>query len=178
MVMNTTNNKPLHQQFSELDNEIFSAFVDTFTSVTWIADFKDDEDNYCPIDLQLTGKTNNREDTFDVELKSVHLHKWLDYCFFQADKWYSLLQFDNNKKLYIAIYPNHNKIAIWNVNKELLETSERDYQTMKSNTCNGDNTKTKLVYKFKLSNAKVFNFDLSRYKIRYNALYKQRSKNI
>lgn len=169
--------KPLHQQFSELDNKVFSAFCNTFTNVDWTADFKDNEDEFCGIDLQLTAKTDNKEYTYDCEIKSVHFsYLTIDYCYFQYEKWYSLCQWDNDIKVYIVIYPNLNKIAIWRVNRELLEKSEKEYQKMKSNTCNGDNLKEKLVYKFKFEDAKVYQVDLTNYKSKYDALYKQRTK--
>lgn len=47
---------------------------------------------------------------------------------------------------------------------------------MKSNTCNGDNLKEKLVYKFKFDDAKVYQVDLTNYKSKYDALYQQRTK--
>lgn len=176
-VSNRVNRKPLHQQFSDLDNKVFSAFCDSFANVDWTADFKDNEDKFCGIDLQLTAKTASKEYTYDIELKSVHFNYMkIDYCFFQYEKWYSLLQWDNDIKLYVAIYPNFNKIAIWRVNRELLEKSEKEYQQMKSNTCNGNGTKEKLVYKFKFDDAKVFDVDLTNYKSKYDALYKQRTE--
>lgn len=174
MMQDGKNSKPLHQRYSELDNEVFSAFCNTFKTVDWIADFKDNEDKYCGIDLQLTAKTSVAEKTYDVELKSVHLNKLLPFCYFQRDKWFRLLQWDNDVKLYVIIYTNHNKIAIWNVNYNLLRKSEMDYAKMKKNTCIiGQETVEKLVYKFKLEDAKVFDFDLSKYKEKYNALHKQ-----
>ena len=168
--------KPLHQRFSELDNTVISAFCDSFTNVKWIADFKDGENDYCGIDLQLTATTNNKEQTYDVEIKSrVTLNNFniaVD-CFFEWEKWYSLNQWDNDKKLYICIYPNCNKIAIWHVTRELFRKSDKELLEMKKNTCNGNTTKTKLVYRFKLQDAKVFDFNLTSYKNKYNALYKQ-----
>lgn len=168
--------KPLHQRFSDLDNEVFSAFCDSFSGINWNADYKDNSDQFCGIDLQLTAITNNKETTFDVEIKSVHLNKFLDYCYFQWDKWFSLLEFDNDYKLYAVIYPNHNKIAVWRINRELFEKSEKDYVSMKRNTCKGDNTKEKLVYKLKIKDAKEFDFNLSQYKDKYSALYKEVTK--
>lgn len=173
MIQVSNRTKPLHQQFSELDNKVFSAFCDTFKSVKWIADYKDSSDKYCGIDLQLSAMTKSKLTTYDCELKSIHLNKFLSYCFFQTEKWYSLLEWDNENKLYIAIYPNHNKIVIWNVNRELLRKSEKEYQAMKKNTCIGSEDVTKQVYKLKISDGKVFNFDLSKYREKYNALYKQ-----
>lgn len=170
-----SNTKPLHQRFSELDNRVFSAFCSTFKNVTWVPDFKDNTDTFCGIDLQLTATTKNKETTYDVEIKSVHLNKLLDYCYFQWDKWFSLVEFDNDYKLYAVIYPNHNKIAVWRVNRQLFEKSEKDYVSMKRNTCKGSNTKDKLVYKLMLSDAKVFDFDLSKYKEEYNALHQKAS---
>lgn len=168
--------KPLHQKFSDLDNKVFSAFCQSFKNVSWIADFKDNEDEYCGIDLQLTALTKNKEITYDIEIKSVHLNKLLDYCYFQWDKWFSLVEFDNDYKLYAVIYPNHNKIAIWRINRQLFEKSEKDYVKMKGNTCKGDRTKEKLVYKLKLSDARLFNVDLTNYREKYNALYKEIAK--
>ena len=175
MVQLSNRKKPLHQQFSELDNSVVSAFCDSFNGVEWIADFKDNNDEYCGIDLQLTATSKSKQDTYDVEIKSrVTLNNFnlAKDCFFEWEKWYSLIHFDNNKKLYIVIYPSCNKIAIWHVCKELFEKSEKDYIEMKRNTCKGGNTKTKLVYRFKLKDAKIFDFNLNKYKEKYNALYK------
>lgn len=169
--------KRYHQRFSELDNSVISAFCDSFTNINWIADYKDGIDEYCGIDLQLTATTKNKKvQTYDVEIKSrVTLDNFnlaVD-CFFEWEKWFSLIHFDNDKKLYIVIYPNCNKIAVWNVNRDLFVKSEKDLVEMKRNTCNGTSTITKKVYRFKLSDAKVFDFDLTNYSNKYNALYKQ-----
>lgn len=172
--------KSLHQKFSALDNSVVSAFCNSFTNVQWIADFKDNEDEFCGIDLQLTANTKTKKQTYDIEIKSrITLNDFsiAKDCFFEWEKWYKLIEFDNEKKLYIVIYPNCNKIAIWNVCKELFKKSEKDYIEMKKNTCISSQTKSKLVYKFKLSDAKVFNFDLTNYKEKYNALYKQTTQN-
>lgn len=168
--------KPLHQRFSELDNRVFSAFCETFKNIEWIADYKDNEDNFCGIDLQLTAKTPTKLITYDVEIKSVHLNTFIDYCFFQWDKWYSLNQWDNDYKLYFVIYPKFNKIAVWRINSELFSKSEKDFVAMKGNTCNGNQMKEKLVYKLKLSDAKVFDFNLNEYKNKYHALYTEISQ--
>lgn len=171
--------KPLHQRFSELDNAVVSAFCDSYNSINWIADFKDGIDDYCGIDLQLTANTKSKAQTYDVEIKSrvsITNFSIVKDCFFEADKWLSLVRYDNDKKLYIAIYPNCDKIAIWNVNSELLRKSEKDLVEMKKNTCNGTYTKTKQVYKFKLEDAKVFDYNLTPYKNKYNALYSEITK--
>lgn len=176
MVQVSNRTKPLHQQFSKLDNTVVSAFCDSFSNVKWIADFKDGEDEFCGIDLQLTAQTKSKCQTYDVEIKSrITQTKWFPNsdCFFEWEKWYSLNQWDNDKKLYIVIYPNCNKIAIWNVNSDLFKRSEKDYIEMKKNTCKGSNQVTKLVYRFKLKDAKVFDFDLSEYKEKYNAIYQK-----
>ena len=172
--------KSLHQKFSALDNSVVSAFCNSFTNVQWIADYKDNDDEFCGIDLQLTANTKTKKQTYDIEIKSrITLTDFsiAKDCFFEWEKWYSLNQWDNDKKLYIVIYPNCNKIAIWNVCKELFKKSKKDYVEMKRNTCNSNQTKSKLVYKFKLSDAQVFNFDLTNYKEKYNALYKQATQN-
>lgn len=171
--------KPLHQRFSELDNAVISAFCNSFNSVNWTPDFKDNEDEFCGIDLQLTAATNNKVQTYDIEIKSrITQYKWFpkSNCFFEWEKWYKLNQWDNDKKLYIVIYPNCNKIAIWNVCADLFNKSEKEFAEMKGNTCNGSKTKTKLVYRFKIADAKVFDFNLSNYKEKYNALYQQATK--
>lgn len=171
--------KPLHQQFSELDNTVVSAFCDSFKSVKWIPDFKDTNDEYCGIDLQLTGTSNTKQDTYDIEIKSrVTLNDFsvATDCFFEWSKWFKLCQWDNNKKLYIVIYPNCNKIAIWNVNSKLFRKSDKDFVEVKRNTCMGNFTKQKLMYKFKMKDAKVFDFNLNQYKDRYNALYSEIQK--
>lgn len=162
--------KKAHQQYSELDNKVFSAFCDSFSNINWIADFKDNEDQFCGIDLQLTAKTKNYETSYDIEIKSVHFdYLAIDYCFFQRDKWFSLNQWDNDYKLYVVIYPNLNFIAVWRINSDLLRKSEKEFETMKANTCNGNDTKEKLVYKLKFKDAKIYKFNLTD----YNALYKE-----
>jgi len=180
MIQVSNTYKPLHQRFSELDNAVISAFCDSFTNVTWIADFKDDENDFCGIDLQLTATTKNgKQQTYDCEVKSrVTQTRWFPNsdCFFEWEKWYSLIHYSNEKKLYIVLYPNCNKIAIWNVTSELFKKSEKDFVEMKRNTCKGTNTKTKLVYRFKLSDAKVFDFNLTEYREKYNALYTETTK--
>ena len=173
MIQVSRRGKPLHQKYSELDNKVFSAFCDSF-NIKWSVDFKDGEDDYSGIDAQLTAISRCKLTSYDVEIKSVHLSKMLPYCYFQADKWDKLIQWDNDYKLYFVIYPNHNKIAVWRVNSKLLRSSEKEYILMKKNTCKGENKIEKLVYKFKLSDAKVFNFDLTPYKNKYDALHQQR----
>ena len=172
MVQSGNIKKPLHQQFSEVDNEVFSAFCNSFSGVQWVADFKDSTDLFCGIDLQLTAKTPTKINTYDIELKAVFLRKLLDYCYFQTEKWYNLVEFDNDKKLYVVIYPLHDIIAIWNVTGALLRSSEKDIKPMKKNTASGSENVEKQVYKFKLKDAKVFKYNLSQYREKYNALYK------
>jgi hypothetical protein len=180
MVQVTNRNiKPLHQRFSELDNKVFSAFCKSFSGVSWTVDFKDNEDDFCGIDLQLTAKTNNRIGTYDVELKSVNFtYLAIDYCFFQYEKWYSLLQWDNEFKLYVAIYPYLDKIAVWRVNSDLLGKSEKEIKSMKNNTCKGEKLTEKLAYRFKFDDAKIFYVDLSQYRHKYDALYTEATEKI
>lgn len=171
------NNKELHQEYSEVDNEVFSAFCRSFSGVDWTFDFKDNADKYCGIDAQITATTRTKKMTYDAEIKSVHLNKLLDYCFLQADKWLSLVEWDNQVKLYVAIYTHLNKIAIWRVDNDLLTRSEKALSPMKVNTCNGNATKEKTVYKLKLSDANVYYFDLTNYKGKFNALHNKRIQN-
>lgn len=176
MVQVSNRTKPLHQQFSKLDNTVVSAFCDSFSSVKWIADFKDGEDEFCGIDLQLTANTKSKSQTYDVEIKSrITQTKWFpdSDCYFEWEKWFKLNQWDNDKKLYIVIYPNCNKIAIWHVCADLFKKSKKEFVEMKKNTCNGSKTKTKLVYRFKFKDAKVFDFNLTEYKEKYNAIYQK-----
>lgn len=168
--------KPFHQRFSELDNSVFSAFCSSFSNINWVSDFKDNDDEFCGIDVQLTASTKTKEQTYDIEIKSrVTLDNFnvAKDCFFEWEKWFSLIHFCNDKKLYVVIYPNCNKIAIWNVTSELFKKSEKDYIEMKKNTCNNSITKKKLVYRFKMKDAQVYNFDLTEYKNKYNALYQE-----
>lgn len=173
-----TNSKPLHQLYSELDNEVFSAFCNSFKNVRWLADFKDGQDIFCGVDVQLSASTKNgkEKETFDVEIKSVSLNNLLPYCFFQSDKWLKLNEWDNNVKLYVAIYPKLNKVVTWRVNRELLQKSQKGFAEMKWNTCKGDNTRTKQVYYFRLNDGNVFDFDLTQFKPKYDALYLQTKK--
>ena len=181
MQQTRSSRKELHQRFSELDNQVLSAFCDSFNNINWIADFKDSNDDYCGIDVQLTANTKTKEQTYDIEIKSrVTLNNFnlAKDCFFEWEKWFKLNQWDNDKKLYIAIYPNCNKIAIWHVCSELFKKSEKDYVEIKRNTCRGENTVKKLVYRFKLSDAKIFDYNLTEYRTKYNALYKEITEKI
>lgn len=170
------NRKGTHQLYSELDNKVFSSFCETFNGVQWIADYKDSEDVFCGIDLQLTALTRDNRQTYDVEIKSVHLFKWLDYCYFEPEKWLQLVRYENDTKLYIAIYPNHNRIAIWHVTGDLLRRCEKRIIPMKKNTANGSEIVDKQVYLLPLNDAKVFDFDLTSYKSKYNALHNKSEK--
>lgn len=174
-----TSKKRLHQQFSELDNAVFSAFCNSFQGISWSADFKDLTDEFCGIDVQLTAQTNTKEMTYDIELKSrVTLYNFniAKDCFFEVDKWYQLVHWDNDKKLYIAIYPNCDKIAIWNVNSKLLDSSEKDLVMMNYSFCGQRYQVEKQVYRFKMTDAKVYDYDLTPYRDKYNALYQQIAK--
>ena len=168
--------KQLHQRYSQLDNEVFSAFCDTFNGIKWIADYMDGHDDYCGIDLQLTAMTSNNVKTYDIEIKSVHLYKLLDYCFFQPDKWLELAKYDNDYKLYVVIYPYHDLIAVWNVNGDLLRSSEKEISLMNRNTANGNEKVEKQVYKLPLSKARKFTFNLNDYKEKYNALDREKEQ--
>lgn len=171
-----TGKKRLHQQFSELDNAVFSAFCDSFQGIAWSPDYKDLTDEFCGIDVQLTAQTKTKEMTYDIELKSrVTLNNFqlAKDCFFEVDKWYQLLHWDNDKKLYIAIYPNCDKIAIWNVTGDLLRKSEKDFCTMNYSFCGQRYQVEKQVYRFKMTDAKVYDFNLTDFRDKYNALYQQ-----
>lgn len=165
----------LHQQFSQVDNQVLSAFCDSFKGIKWSVDFKDNEDEYCGIDCQLTGNVKDKQTTFDIEIKAVFLNKMLPYCFFQRDKWFSLVEWDNDIKLYFVIYTKHNKIAVWRINSDLLCKSEKDIVAMNKNTAGKSKSEKteKEVYKLKLDDAKVFDFNLSKFKEIYDALYQQ-----
>lgn len=180
MVQVTNRNiKPLHQRFSELDNTVFSALCNTISGVSWTVSFKDNEDDFCGIDLQLTARTRTRVGTYDVEIKSVNFtYLAIDYCYFQYEKWYSLVQWDNEYKLYVAIYPHLDRIAVWRVNSKLLGKSEKEIKQMKNNTCRGDKQKEKLAYKFKFDDASIFDIDLSEYRHKYDALYTEAAEKI
>ena len=168
-----TSKKRLHQQLSQLDNEVFSAFCDSYQGIAWKADFKDSTDPFCGIDLQLTGTTKRVERTYDIELKSRFQQRLFNDCYFESDKWYRLVYWDNDVKLYVAIYPYCNKIAIWNVNSDLLSKSEKDFCTMNYSFCGERYQTEKQVYKFKFTDGKLYDFDLTPYKDRYDAIYKQ-----
>lgn len=169
--------KRLQEQFAELDNDVFSAFCDSFQGISWNVEFKDNQDPFCGIDVQLTGITKNgKEDTYDIELKSrVTLNDFsvAKDCFFEWDKWFKLVEYDNDKKLYIAIYPQCNKIAIWRVCRELFEKSEKDLVMMNRSFCGQRYQVQKKVYRFKMEDAKVFDFSLTDFKDKYNAIYQQ-----
>ena len=92
------------------------------------------------------------------------------------DKWYQLVHWDNDKKLYIAIYPNCDKIAIWNVNSKLLDSSEKDLVMMNYSFCGQRYQVEKQVYRFKMTDAKVYDFNLTDFRDKYNALYQQIAK--
>lgn len=166
----------LHQQLSALDNAVFSAFCDSFQGISWNADFKDNIDPYCGIDLQLTGTTNRAERTYDIELKSRFQKRLYDDCYFEYEKWYKLIYWDNDVKLYVAIYPFCNKIAIWSVCSELLRHSEKDIQELPKSTARAAENVTKTVYKFKFTDGKLYNFNITPWRDQYYAIYKQISK--
>lgn len=173
----TNRGKTLHQRFSDLDNTVFSAFCTSFDNVKW--QIKPIEDIYSGVDVQATASTNSNRKTYDVEIKSritVDNFDLVKDCFFQPDKWLSLVERENDNKIYFVIYPNCNKVAIWNITGELLRNTEKVIQPMKKNTARSSEQIEKQVYKLGLKNAKVYTFDLSKYREKYNALYKQTTK--
>lgn len=174
--MQRESNKPLHQQFEDLDRTVFSAFCTSFDGLQWNIRAIEDND-YSGIDLQATGATKQgKYKTYDVELKSritLTDFRVAKNCFFQPDKWLSLCQYDNEYKIYFVIYPNCDKIAIWNITGALLRKSEKDITAMRKNTASGSKKVEKQVYRLSIEDAKVYTFDLSDYKNEYNALYKQ-----
>lgn len=160
-----------YMAFEALDRAIFSAFCQSFTSVTWNFNYTSDQfDGY---DAMATAITENKTETFDVELKSVFLKKLLPYCYFQPDKWLALVGGENNVKVYFVIYPLLNKIAVWRLSGDLLKASEKDIKPMNRNTLRSPEKCLKHVYLLELNKAKVFDVDLTQWKDKYNALYLQ-----
>lgn len=162
-----------YQQIERLDRCIFSGFCSSFTAVQWTFDYTVDE--YAGYDAMATAVTNNNVTTYDVEIKSVFLRKFLDHCIFEPDKWLSLVGGENDVCIYFVIYPLLNKIAIWRVNRALLEASPKDFKECNRNTLRGAEKCLKHVYLFPISKAKVYDVDLSQYRDKYNAIYIQAS---
>lgn len=140
----------------QFDHAVFSAFCKMFSSVTWSIQ---DTDRFAGFDVSVTAKTKSKIETYDVELKTVNLNKLLDYCFFEADKWYSLVGGENNVKLYFVYYKNLNLIAVWRVDGDLLRSSEKHSIELPSATVEDRGTRLKDVWLLPLSAAKIFTFD-------------------
>lgn len=142
------------------DHEIFSAFCKMFSAVTWTIK---DTDRFAGFDVSVTAKTKSKVETFDAELKTVNLNKLLDYCFFEADKWYSLVGGENNVKLYFVYYRKLNLVAVWRVDSGLLRSSEKHSIELPSATVEDRGTRLKDVWLLPLSAAKVFTFSNADY---------------
>ena len=172
----------LAERFSKLDIDVFSALCSTYNNISWTFDANPcncakDDDDFCGIDLQVTATTKSKMQTYDIELKCVMLDKFLPYCYMECGKWLKLVSWNNDRKLYVAIYPKHNKVLIWAVDSDLLKASEKDTKQAKKSTVNGQQTTLKCFYKLPTCKAKVFNIDLSEYLEKYNAIYQQINTN-
>ena len=137
------------------DHEVFSAFCKMFSAVSWTIK---DTDRCAGFDVSVTAKTKSKLETFDVELKTVNLNKLLDYCFFEADKWISLVGGENNVKLYFVYYRKLNLIAVWRVDSGLLRSSERHSIELPCSTVADRGKRLKDVWLLPLSAATVFTF--------------------
>ena len=171
--------KTIAEQFEMLDRQVFSAFTSSFNGITW--NIEELQERYAHIDLQVTASTkNDKRKTYDIELKSrpnVSDMSYVKDCYFELEKWYGLCEYDNDFKLYVAIYPSVNKILIWNVNFDLLKSSEKTIQKLKSSTAGKHrHIVEKQVFKLKREDAIEFDFDLSEWRKDYNALYLQATK--
>ena len=140
----------------QFDHAVFSAFCKMFSAVSWSIK---DTDRFSGFDVSVTAKTKSRVETFDVELKTVNLNKLLDYCFFELDKWISLVGGENNVKLYFVYYRKLNLIAVWRVDGGLLRSSEKHSIELPCATVADRGTRLKDVYLLPLSAAKIFNFN-------------------
>lgn len=97
----------------EADREVYSAFTSNYK----ICAYKATEDKYAHIDEQLTGITQNKVTTYDIEIKSRDSSQLYSDCIMEVDKYNKLMRFSlNEEKIYFVIYPKLNKIYIWNMN--------------------------------------------------------------
>lgn len=97
----------------EADREVYSAFTSNYK----ICNYKATEDKYAYIDEQLTGITENGISRYDIEIKSRDSNRLYNDCILEVEKYNKLMRFSlNEEKIYFVIYPNLNKIYIWNMN--------------------------------------------------------------
>lgn len=162
----------LRMEFADADKNAVTKFlIQSFPSIEWDMEWLGD--TYAPIDLQLTANTPTKVETYDIEVKAVSAKKQFDVCFFEANKWLGLIQYENNIKLYVVVYPYLNKIAVWRVDSALLRRSEKAIQALPKESTNAEETE-KQLYRFKLSDAKLFDAKLTEKEIEnYHALFTQ-----
>lgn len=160
----------LRKEFADADEKAVTKFLlQSFPSIKWEMNWLGYR--YAPIDLRLTANTQTKVETYDIEVKAVSAKRQFDVCFFEAIKWHGLTYYDNNIKLYIVVYPYLNKIAVWRVDGDLLRKSEKAIQSLPKESTNGEETEKKL-YRFKLSDAKLFDAKLTQEEIsNYDGLF-------
>lgn len=164
------------QRFSNLDNEVFYNLLKSYDHVNYKIEFLDEKDIFSTIDCQMTATTKNKEVTYDVELKNRSVEKLYQDTIIEVKKVNALNENKNEVKLYVVIYPKINKILIWNINDDLLKKSELTKMYLNKNTVCGNTKIEKDVYKLKIKDAKIIDFNLNKWREKYNGLYLQTNK--
>ena len=164
-----------YENFDNADNIVWSAFTQTiFPNIKWNMIATNTFDEFCGIDQLVTGTTKSgKEETYNVELKcrdfAPYTDKYIKDCWIECDKFEKIKTFENNKNLYVAIYPyvkSGGLIYIWDLDS--FEQDELDKiktkKLMNRQTCKDRNNKIlKDVYELPTGKAKMYKFDSTRY---------------
>lgn len=144
----------------EADRQVYSAFTSNYK----ICNYKATEDKYAHIDEQLTGITQNKVTTYDIELKSRDNSRLYGDCVMEVEKYNKLMQFSlNEEKIYFVIYPKLNKIYIWNMNdftrEELIKIYNPKFLCNKKTADDRTIKIEKEVFHLPFNKAKSFDFN-------------------
>ena len=162
------------KQYDNSDNKVWSAFtLNQFPTINWKMEATSNDDDFCSVDQLVTGTTNSgKKETYNIELKCREFapisDKYIKDCFLECDKYEGFKKFENNKNLYVAIYPyvkTGGLIYIWDLNNFTNEELEgiKQYKLMNRTTAEKSNKVWKWVYLLPTDKAIMYKFESIQY---------------
>ncbi|KAA6338637.1 hypothetical protein EZS27_013380 [termite gut metagenome] len=131
------------------------------------------EERYNDIDMSVTANTYHAETktfsidfTMDIEIKSRKCFvSTYNTSLMEVDKYNSLLQYNNDYKVYSVIYPLNNIVYLFNLNRINFNTIEKMNMQLPNETLTTDKIKyvNTECYMLPFELGTLFEFDCSKY---------------
>lgn len=171
-------------KYDNADNKVWSAFtLSQFPNIQWYMDDTNSNDEFSGVDQLVTGITKGgKKETYDVELKcrefAAYNSEVIKDCYMEVKKYENMKNFNNHKKLYVAIYPyvrSGGLIYIWDLDKftsdelNAIKTEEK----MKKTTADGNSKQImKSVFKLPTDKAIKYEFESKEFYTKNNLINK------